>query len=346
MLGEMTTRKPCRCLSLLLMVCSLFGCGTADHSASKIISGSLLTYGHLQDPGVPPLAAVSTRPRISLVLGGGGLRGYAHIGVLQALEDAGIKPDMVVGTSIGSIIGAAYAAGNTPDQIWQMATTLRVFSLADLNIHGPAFVRGDALANWADELVGGKAIEHFPVRFAAVATELNLSLPYIITAGDAGQGLRASAAIPGVFLPVKSHGLTLVDGGVSALVPVRAARALGADVVIAVDIYCHGQRYPVTSAFSVLLRVSQAQTCLLARPEADSADVLITPAVKPAGIYDAEGRETARQLGYQATVEKLPLIRSVLEHSRLSERGSLSAPNGTFSKHSGAQRKIFPAPAN
>ncbi|MGU5952078.1 patatin-like phospholipase family protein [Klebsiella pneumoniae] len=92
------------------MVCSLFGCGTADHSASKIISGSLLNDGHLRDPGVAPLAAVSPQPRISLVLGGGGLRGYAHIGVLQVLEDAGIEPDMVVGTSIRSIIGAAYAA--------------------------------------------------------------------------------------------------------------------------------------------------------------------------------------------------------------------------------------------
>ena len=99
------------------MVCSLFGCGTVDHSARRSISGSLLADGHLQDPGVASFSAVSTRPRISLVLGGGGLRGYAHIGVLQALEDAGIKPDMVVGTSIGSIIDAAYAAGNTPDQI-------------------------------------------------------------------------------------------------------------------------------------------------------------------------------------------------------------------------------------
>ncbi|WP_407191851.1 patatin-like phospholipase family protein [Citrobacter amalonaticus] len=338
----MTTRKPFRCLLLLLMVCSLFGCGTVDHSARRSISGSLLADGNLQDPGVASFSAVSTRPRISLVLGGGGLRGYAHIGVLQALDDAGIKPDMVVGTSIGSIIGAAYAAGNTPGQIWQMATTLRVLSLADLNIHGPAFVRGDALANWADRLVGGKTIERFPVRFAAVATELDLSLPYVITSGDAGQALRASAAIPGIFLPVESYGLTLVDGGVSALVPVRAARALGADVVIAVDIYCHGQRYPVTSAFSVLLRVSQAQTCLLARPEADSADVLITPAVKPAGIHDTEGRETARQLGYQATVEKLPLIRSALEHSLLHDKSPLSSPNGTLSKNPGAQRKITP----
>ncbi|QIZ50900.1 patatin [Dickeya zeae] len=332
----MTVRKPYRRVSLLLVAGLLAACSAVDRPARTNISGSLLTDGHLQDPGGVPLPPTSPRPHVSLVLGGGGLRGYAHIGVLQALEDAGIRPDMVVGTSIGSIIGAAYASGNTPDQIWQMSTTLRVLSLADWNIHGPGFVRGDALAHWAGNLVGGKIIERFPVRFAAVATELNLSLPYVITAGDAGQGLRASAAIPGIFLPVESNGLTLVDGGVSALVPVRAARALGADVVIAVDIYCHGQVYPMTSALSMLLRMSQAQSCLLARPEADSADVLITPAVKPAGINDAEGRETARQLGYRATVEKLPLIRSALLHFRLSEKGAPPVPRGTFSKNSGA----------
>ncbi|MEI7256472.1 patatin-like phospholipase family protein [Dickeya dadantii] len=326
-----------RSMLMLFMVCLLAACSTAGLPARNNFSGSLLIDGRLQNPGsvLSPLLA-TTRPQVALVLGGGGLRGYAHIGVLQALEDAGIRPDIVVGTSIGSIIGAAYASGNSPRQIWHLATTLRVLSLADLSMSGPGFVRGNALALWADNLVGGKVIERFPVRFAAVATALNLSLPYVITAGDAGQGLRASAAIPGVFLPVENNGLTLVDGGVSALVPVRAARALGADVVIAVDIYCHGQQYPMNSALSMLLRVSQAQSCLLASPEADSADVLVTPAVKPAGINDAKARETARRLGYQAAVEKLPAIRSVLQHFRLPERGALPAPVGVPGKNSGA----------
>ncbi|WP_266268354.1 patatin-like phospholipase family protein [Klebsiella variicola] len=328
----MTPRKPYRYLAVLLVASLLVACCGAERPSRSHLSGSLLKEDHLQNPGAAPFAPVISRPQVALVLGGGGLRGYAHIGVLQALEKAGIRPDIVVGTSIGSIIGAAYAAGNPPDQIWHMATTLQVLSLADLNISGPGFVRGDALARWADKMAGGKKIEHFPVRFAAVATEMNLLLPYVITAGVAGQGLRASAAIPGVFLPVETGGLTLVDGGVSALVPVRAARALGADVVIAVDIYCHGQQYPMTSALSMLLRVSQAQTCQLARPEADSADVLITPVVKPAGINDTEGRETARLQGYRALLEKLPLIRSVLQHVRRSAKDTLPAPHGAFSK--------------
>ncbi|WP_323883446.1 patatin-like phospholipase family protein [Aeromonas caviae] len=333
----MAARKSYRSVSIPLIAGLLIACSAVDRPIKSSISGSLLAEGHLQSLGVVPLPAASTRPRISLVLGGGGLRGYAHIGVLQALEEAGIRPDMVVGTSIGSVIGAAYAAGNTPDQLWQMATTLQVLSLADLNFHGPGFIRGDALARWADSLVGNNVIERFPVRFAAVATALNHSLPYVITAGNAGQAVRASAAIPGIFRPVESNGLTLVDGGVSALVPVRAARALGADVVIAVDIYCHGQPYSMDSSLSMLLRVSQAQSCMLARPEAESADVLLTPAAKPAGINDAEGREMARRLGYQAVVETLPAIRSALRHISLAEKNISSGSTGAHCNNTGAK---------
>lgn len=163
---------------------------------------------------------------------------------------------------------------------------------------------------------------------------MNILLHYVIMAGDAGdagqggQGLWASAALAGVFLPVETGDLTLVDGGVG----LWFRCALGADVVIAVDRYCHGQQYPMTSAHSVMLRVSQAQTCQLARQQADSANVLFTPAVKPAGINDSEGRETARLQVYRALLEKLPLIRLVLQHVRSSAKDTLPAPHGAFSK--------------
>lgn len=253
-----------------------------------------------------------------MVLGGGGMRGFAHIGALQALQEAGIRPDLVVGTSIGAIIGAAYASGTLPDQLWQQANRMHVRSLADVTLSGPGFVKGEALARWADDLVDGQAIERFPVRFAAVATDLDHAKPYVITQGNAGQALRASAAIPGVFLPVQADSLKLVDGGVAALVPVRAALALGADVVIAVDIYCHGPQYPSSSSVSMWLRVSQAQSCLLAASETASADVLIAPAVVPAGTDDAQGREAARRQGYEAALAQLPALRSVLQRHGLS----------------------------
>lgn len=301
-----------RLFPLLFAVSFLAACaGTPDRTAG--FEGAWLMDGALQaQPASPVSKERSASPRIALVLGGGGLRGYAHIGVLQALSQAGIHPDLVVGTSIGSIVGAAYASGASPDQLWQQASSMRVTSLADVTLHGPGFVKGEALARWANTLVGQQLIERFPVQFAAVATDIERSLPYVISRGDAGEALRASAAIPGVFLPVQFSGHVLVDGGVTSLVPVYAARALGADVVIAVDIYCHGPQYPSNSAVSMLLRVSQVQSCLLSRPEAASADLLIAPAIAPAGVDDAEGRETARRLGYEAAVAALPALQAAL----------------------------------
>lgn len=310
-----------RCVPMVLLGGILVACAGVPKSAQPGFEGHWLVDGTLQAPATEPLAPPShAKPRVALVLGGGGLRGFAHIGVLQALEEAGVRPDLVVGTSIGAIIGAAYASGSSPTQLWQQANTMRVRSLADVTVSGPGFVKGEALARWADGLVGGQAIERFPVRFAAMATDLERARPYVITQGDAGQALRASAAIPGVFLPVQADGLTLVDGGVTALVPVRAARALGADVVIAVDIYCHGPQYPQSSPVSMWLRVSQAQSCLLSGPEAASADVLIAPAIAPAGMDDAEGRETARRLGHEAAVAQLPALLSVLQQRGITVR--------------------------
>lgn len=318
-----------RCLPLLLAASLLGACAGVPEQARSGFEGGWLVDGALQAPGAAmapvPSSSSSAAPSVALVLGGGGLRGFAHICVLQALEEAGIRPDLVVGTSIGAIIGAAYASGRTPGQLWQQANSLRVSSLADIAFSGPGFVKGEALARWADGLVDGQAIERFPMRFADVATDLDRARPYVITRGDAGQAVRASAAIPGVFLPVQADGLTLVDGGVAALVPVQAARALGAGVVIAVDIYCHGPPYPSNSSVSMWLRVSQAQSCLLSGPEAALADVLIAPAIVPAGLDDAEGRETARRLGHEAAAAQLPALRSVLQQRGIAVRTAEAA---------------------
>lgn len=303
--NSLMKRVPRRLLPLLLTVVLLAACAGTPERGEALKGAWLVAGGFSTQPMAPVSERQAASPRVAIALGGGGLRGYAHIGVLQALEEAGIRPDLVVGTSIGSIIGAAYASGTSPDQLWQLANSMRVTSLADVTLHGPGFVKGEALARWVNTLVGYQPIERFPVQFAAVATDIDRSLPYVITQGDAGEALRASAAIPGVFLPVQSGGHVLVDGGVASLVPVRAARALGADVVIAVDIYCHGPRYPSKS---------ETQSCLLAGPETASADVLIAPAITSAGLDDAAGREAARQQGYEAAVAALPTLSAALRH--------------------------------
>jgi NTE family protein len=273
-------------------------------------------------------APLRRRPVVAIVLGGGGLRGYAHIGVLQALEEIGFDPDIVVGTSIGAIVGAPYAAGASPSELWTGAENTRVYSLADFTAAGTGFVKGEALARWVDSLVAGKPIERFPKRFAAVASDLERSIPVILTQGDAGEAARASASIPGVFVPMRYRDGVLVDGGVTSVVPVRVARAMGADIVVAVDIYCHSPRYPATSIISIVLRTTQVQSCLIAQNELAEADVLIAPAVSPAGAQDAAGRERAWQAGYDAAKSAAPQLEALLRQGQQMLR---SAPDASIS---------------
>lgn len=299
----------------LLAAAFLTGCATTQVPVARF-EGAWLVDGELREQpetsDSSKVVAARGSYRLALVLGGGGMRGYAHIGVLQALENAGLHPDLVVGTSIGAIIGAAYASGTSPGKLWQEADAAHLLSLADVTLQGPGFVKGEALAEWTNELVGNQPIERFPTAYAAVAADIGRALPFVITRGDAGQAARASAAIPGVFLPVRLPGAELIDGGVTSLVPVRAARALGADIVVAVDIYCHGPRYPADSTVSIWLAVSQTQSCLLAQEEMRGADVVLGPPVKRAGLHDAAGRELARRLGYEAAEAALPALRDAL----------------------------------
>ncbi len=304
---------------LLLVAAYLLAACTSPPKQLEKFSGGWLVNGRVTPHAlIADVPRHARSPRLAVVLGGGGLRGYAHIGVLQALNDAGIYPDMVVGTSIGALIGAAYASGLTPAQLWQQANSVNMISLADIAWQGPGFVKGEALAQWTNSLVKEQRIDKFPTQFAAVTTDAQLAIPYVITAGDAGEAIRASASIPGVFLPVSSSGHPFIDGGVTALVPVKTARALGAEVVIAVDIYCHGPRYSPSSAVGMWLTVAQMQSCIIAQPEASSADILIAPAVTPASLSSKKERETVRQLGYDATVAQLTRLRKTLQQNQKS----------------------------
>lgn len=247
-----------------------------------------------------PAVPADARPRLALVLGGGGLRGYAHLGVLQALAEAGIQPDLVVGTSAGAVVGAAYAAGNTPEQLLVQARALRVRSLIDFRPGQGGLMRGAHIAGWVDGLVHGRPIEQFPLRFAAVATDLQSGEPRLLLQGPAGAAVLASAAVPGVNVPQAYDGGYLIDGGLSSLVPVRAARALGAQQVIAVDIYCAGPRSDGLGALAVFGRAMQGQNCRLAATETAEADLLIAPAVRVPGLDSEADREAAIEAGYRA----------------------------------------------
>ena len=292
--------KSIKMIVLTLGVAAAAGIGAA--SCSSTAAHEIASLEGRQIDGAPSShsGAANHRPVIALVLGGGGLRGLAHIGVLQALEEAGIRPDLVVGTSAGALVGAAYASGKTPQQIQELAQEVRILSFVDFTVSPRGIMRGDNIATWVDTITGQVPIEAFPIKFAAVATDLQRGVPVLLERGNPGNAVRASVAVPGVQVPVAYREGYLVDGAISSLVPVRAARALGADFVIAVDIYCHNKQTAKLSAAAVLRHTMHTQVCLLSAPELAEADLRILPDVTVPGILDKEEQQQAINAGLEA----------------------------------------------
>lgn len=192
-----------------------------------------------------------TKPRIALVLGSGSARGWAHIGVIRALEHAGIRPEIVCGTSIGALVGAAYAAGELNRlESWVLGLKMGdVVGFMDISLLG-GVLKGDRLMEFFRRNLADRAIEELNLRFAAVATSLRTGAEVWLRSGSTLDAVRASIALPGLFAPVRSNGSLLVDGGLVNPVPVSLARALGADIVIAVDLGSDvlGRRFRATPA--------------------------------------------------------------------------------------------------
>ncbi len=199
---------------------------------SRNRNGDCTAEATTQAPPVP------TRPSIGLALGGGAARGFAHIGVMRTLLAAGIIPDVIVGTSIGAVVGGCYAAQQLDKlEDWARTLTVRgILGYLDISLSGAGLIRGGHLAKQLDESLAGARIDDLTTRFAAIATEFNTGHEIWLTRGRLAEALRASYALPGIFPPVLIGGRWLVDGALVNPVPVSAARALGARLVIAVNL--------------------------------------------------------------------------------------------------------------
>jgi NTE family protein len=211
------------------------------------------------------------RPVIGLALGGGAARGFAHIGIVRTLIAHGIVPDVVVGTSIGAVIGGAYAAGHL-DTLEEWARSLQprnILSYLDIRLNGSGLIGGDKLASQLEAAIGPTLIEDLPVKFATVATEVRTGHEIWLTHGRMVDAMRASYALPGIFSPVLVGDRWLVDGALVNPVPVSAARALGAEIVIAANlssdvfthsttIYSHGPSAEVAAAAAPALAIEPA----------------------------------------------------------------------------------------
>lgn len=244
-----------------------------------------------------------------MALGGGAARGFAHIGVLQVLEEQGIRPDVVVGTSAGSVVGALYAAGKTPTELATMAMSLDESSITDWVFPGRSLLKGEALAKFVRTHTGGKNIEAMRVPLGIVATDLQSGQPILFRRGDVGTAVRASSSVPAVFEPVRISGREYVDGGAVSPVPVRFARQMGADVVIAVDISAIPEGMPVKGPVDILLQTYNIMGHAISQFELQDADVVMRPKLEGIGSTEFSARRLSILAGREAALMVLPQLK-------------------------------------
>jgi NTE family protein len=252
-------------------------------------------------------------PRIGLALGGGAARGFAHIGVLQVLEENGIKPDVIVGTSAGSVVAALYASGKTPAELGNMAMTLDESVITDWVFPGRSLLKGEALARFMRSSTGGRAIETMRPPLGIVATDLQSGQPILFRRGDVGAAVRASSAVPAVFAPVKIGGREYIDGGAVSPVPVRYARQMGADVIIAVDISAIPEGQSTKGAVDILLQTFSIMGHAISQWEMAEADVVMRPKLQGVGSADFGARRLSIMAGREAALTMLPRLRERIQ---------------------------------
>ena len=263
-------------------------------------------------PAAPPEVKVAKPVKIGLALGGGAARGFAHVGVIKTLEAHGIVPDLVAGTSAGAVVGALYAAGNDGFALQKLAHKLDESKISDWSLPDRGVLKGDALQKFINEAVGQRPLEGLKKPFGAVATDLASGEGILFRTGNTGQAVRASATVPGVFRPVPISGREYVDGGLSSLIPVRHARQMGADVVIAVDISARPGNQNVRGTLDILLQTFTIMGQNMAHYELKDADVVIRPKVGNVGSTDFSARHDAILEGEQAALAALPQIKEAL----------------------------------
>lgn len=264
-------------------------------------------------PPAPVVVTPTARPvKIALALGGGAARGFAHVGVIKALEAQNIIPDIIVGTSAGSVVGALYAAGYTGFELQQQSMQMEESQVSDWSMPNRGVLKGEALQDFINQAVKQRTLEKMKKVLAVVATDLHSGEMIVFRTGNTGMAVRASSAVPGVFQPVTINGHEYVDGGLVAPVPVRVARSLGADFVIAVDISDKPQNNKTESSIDVLLQTFNIMGQSISRYELPEADMVIRPVVPGISSTDFKDRHIAVLQGEKAVAAILPELKDKL----------------------------------
>lgn len=315
----------------------------APHLAWVGLSALLLSGCSNLATDTQPKGASSqpTAPVIALVLGGGGAKGYAHVGVIKSLEANHITPTLVVGTSVGSFVGSIYASGKSAAELEAIAVTTADSELTDFTLSYQGIIEGQKLRSFVNTQVNNKPIQAFPIRFAAVAAEKHSLKKAVFTEGEAGLVVQASSSVPNVFIAPRipdpktsgQIGKKYIDGGVVSMVPVDAAKALGADLIIAVDLQAgNTSQTATTSSKSIWSLIEQGYSGYRNNSSASSnksgpytqnyeainnaeiarADVVIRPEVSNISSIITVNREQAIAAGVKATEQKLPAIKAAI----------------------------------
>jgi NTE family protein len=279
-------------------------------------------------PRAAPIAALkSERPLIALALGSGGARGFAHVGVIKALEEAGIVPDIVTGSSSGAVVAALYAAGHNGRALEELALSVEKDALLDFTLFGKGWVLGEALQEFVNDAVGGRPLERLARPFAVMVTRARDGAQVVFNRGDTGLAVRASASVPNLFIPPVIRGEEYVDGGLTTPVPVRTARAMGGDVVIAVDVSWFAQAR-ASGAYRATDDTSRfrSERYLRLDEELKGADVVIIPRTTRTRMLDFEPKLEHIAAGEEAARVAIPRILELIARVRDEKRpGSISA---------------------
>jgi len=295
------TTKPCMRKALALLLAVVLVSGSASCATRTI-------------PLMPQPV------KVAVVLGAGAARGFAHVGVLKILESSKIPIHMVVGTSVGSLVGCLYAYGHDGYTLQSLALALERDDLVDLTFPDNGFVKGEKLENYINRMVRGTPIEAFRIPFHAVATDIQTGEETVFGTGNAGMAVRASCSVPGVFQPARISGKTYVDGGLVNPVAVDVARRYGADVVIAVDVSAGRNMTVPQGTIDTILQSVDIMQARISHLQLPQADVVIKPDVGHIGASDFAKKHAAIIEGEKATAAAIPAIQAVLMKFRQAGR--------------------------
>jgi NTE family protein len=267
------------------------------------------------EPPPPPKPA-----KIALVLGAGASKGFAHVGVIKILESNKIPIHMIVGTSVGSVVGSFYAFGYDAFQLQKLSFAVEKGEIVDLVLPENGFIKGEKLEEFVNKTVKNTPMEKLKIPFYAVAADIRSGQEVAFGRGNTGMAVRASCSIPGIFRPVKIGERVYVDGGVVSPVAVDVAKQFGADIVIAVDISAGADWTLPENTIETILRSYDIMYSKLASIQVCKADVVIKPKVAHVGSADFSKRHEAILEGERAAIETLPQVQKIVNQLRLEGR--------------------------